>query len=199
MKHLFTLLCALAMLGNAFAQSPYQLGDKVESFRLKDSNNKEVILNDFAGSKIVVLVFTNNLCPFSKLYESRLTALAGNYANRGVRFIFINPSVNQQEEGESLQDMAAKASGANYSFPYLADEGQKLSRRFGATKTPEVFLLHSQNGDFVLKYKGAIDDNYQAENFVKEFYLKNAIEAVLSNQPVKSINKRATGCMIRRS
>jgi peroxiredoxin len=198
MKHLFTILLTLAVMAGASAQAPYQLGDKVENFTLKDVNNKNVSLQDFADRKAVVVVFTNNLCPYAKLYENRLTGLSRSYAGRGVQFVFVNPSVNQQDGGESLQDMAAKATAGNYPFPYLADEGQKTSSRFGATKTPEVFVLHNLNGNFVLKYKGAIDDNPQAENFVKEFYLKNAIEAVLNNQPQKSVDRRATGCMIRK-
>lgn len=198
MRYIFTLFITLTAVAGALAQSGYQLGAKVENFSLKDSKDKTVSLKDFTDRKTVVVVFTNNLCPYAKLYENRLTTLSKSYAGRGVQFIFINPSVNQPDGGESLQDMAARASAGNYNFPYLADEGQKTSSRFGATKTPEVFVLHNLGGDFVLKYKGAIDDNPQAENFVKEFYLKNAIEALLKDQPPQSVDRRATGCMIRR-
>ncbi|CAN5919910.1 hypothetical protein BH24BAC1_BH24BAC1_07680 [soil metagenome] len=180
------------------AQATYPIGGKVESFSLKDPSGKDISLQDFAGNKAVVVVFTNNGCPFARQYENRLTGLARTYASRGVQFLFINPSVNQQEGGENRQDMAAKASAGNYTFPYLADEGQILSGRFGATRTPEVFVLQNLNGDFVLRYKGAIDDNPQAADFVKEPYLRNALEAVLQNQQFQNPELRAAGCMIRR-
>jgi peroxiredoxin len=198
MKSFLTAVLALFILTKVSAQAPYQIGSKVENFTLKDFSNKEVSFQSFADRKAVVVVFTNNNCPYAKLYDNRLVSMAKSYSGQGVQFILINPSVNQSEGGESLQDMAAKASSVGYVFPYLADEGQKVSSRFGASKTPEAFLLHNVNGTLTLKYKGAIDDNPQAENFVKDPYLKNALEAVLKNQPIPVGVRRATGCMIRR-
>lgn len=198
MKLTFTLLFFLVALTGAMAQGSYGIGGKVEPFSLKDPSGKDVGLQDFAGSKAVVVVFTNNGCPFARQYENRLTSLARSYSGRGVQFLFVNPSVNQQEGGENRQEMAAKAAAGNYTFPYLADEGQIISSRFGATRTPEVFVLQNLNGEFLLRYKGAIDDNPQAADFVKEPYLRNALEAVLQNQQVQNPERRAAGCMIRR-
>lgn len=195
MKYLAILGTALLISASALAQSGgYKLGDKVADFTLKGSDNKSVALSDFAKSRTVVLVFTTNNCPYAKLYENRLVALSNSYAGKGVQFIFVNPSIGIGDGSETLQEMASK----NYNFPYLADEGQKLSGRFGATKTPEVFVLHNTNGEFVLKYKGAIDDNPQVADGVKANYLKNVIEEVLANKTVATLDKRATGCLIKK-
>lgn len=195
MKHFNLLVLALFTSATAFAQSgAYQLGDKVASFSAKASDSKSVALSEFSGAKAVVLVFMNNQCAYSKQYESRLVALSNSYSNQGVQFIFLNPSVGEGEGRETLQDMASK----NYSFPYLADEGQQLAAKFGATKTPEAFVLHNTGSDFVLKYKGAIDDNPQVETGVKNNYLKGVIDAVLSNKTVTTLDKRPTGCMIKK-
>ena len=195
MKYLASFAVAFMVTYSVFAQGGgYQLGSKVADFTLKDSQNKAVSLNDFANSKTVVLVFTNNQCPYAKLYENRLVTLSSTYAAQGVQFIFINPGVGLGEGSEKLEDMATK----HYSFPYLADEGQKVSQQFGATKTPEVFVLHNTGNSFVLKYKGAIDDNPQVEAGVKNNYLKSVIDEVLANKPVTTADKRPTGCMIKR-
>ncbi|MBF9253381.1 thioredoxin family protein [Pontibacter sp. 172403-2] len=194
MKYLASIAAATFLSVNAFAQSGgYALGDKVADFSLKDSHNQPVSLSDFANTKTVALVFTNNQCPYAKLYENRLVDLANSYGSKGVQFVFINPGVGSGDGSETLADMAAK----NYSFPYLADEGQKVSRQFGATKTPEVYVLQNNNGAFVLKYKGAIDDNPQLESGVKNFYLKNVLDEVLANKTVTALNKRPTGCLIK--
>ena len=161
-------------------------------FSLKGANNKTTSLSDFANAKIVVLVFTSTQCPYAKLYENRLVTLASTYNNQGVQFVFVNPGVG--DGGETLEAMAGK----NYSFPYLADEGQRLSKQFGATKTPEAFVLHNSGDGFVLKYKGAIDDNPQVASGVKNNYLKNVIDAVLANKAVTTADKRATGCLIKK-
>ncbi|MFC5269518.1 thioredoxin family protein [Adhaeribacter terreus] len=197
MKAFSSVFVFLLLSLNVLAQSGYQLGQKVADFTLKDANGRQVSLHDFAGTKTVVLVFTNNLCPYSKLYENRLVSLNNTYQNRGVRFLFINPAIGA-EDGETVADMAKKVSERNYTFPYLADEGQKISQQFGATKTPEVFVLHGAGKDFILKYKGAIDDNPQLESGVKDTYLRNAIEAVLNDRNVQAFDKRATGCLIKK-
>lgn len=202
MKLLNTTLIAAALTVSAFAfsafgQAGYQLGQKVADFTLKDSNGQNVSLSNFNNTKTVVVVFTNNLCPYSRLYETRLMNLNNTYQNRGVKFIFINPAIGS-ESGETVADMAKKAADSRYSFPYLADEGQKISQQFGATKTPEVFVLHNLNKEFVLKYKGAIDDNPQLETGVKDPYLRNAIEAVLNDRNIQAFDKRATGCLIKK-
>lgn len=197
MKYLASFAVALLVTASVlvFAQGgSYQLGSKVADFTLKDSHNQTVSLSDFANSKTVVVVFTDNQCPYAKLYENRLVTLSSTYAARGVQFIFINPGVGLGEGSDKLEDMAAK----NYSFPYLADEGQRISQRFGATKTPEVFVLHNINGEFVLKYKGAIDDNPQVESGVRNNYLKSVIDEVLANKSISTADRRATGCMIKR-
>ncbi len=193
MKYLASITAALLLSVCAFAQTGgYQLGDKVANFSLQGNNNQAVSLNDFANAKTVVLVFTNNQCPYAKLYENRLVTLATGYSSRGVQFIFINPGAG--ENSETLEEMGSKT----YSFPYLADRGHKISNQFGATKTPEVFVLHNTSDGFILKYKGAIDDNPQVESGVKNFYLRNVIDDMLANKPVSATDKRATGCLIKK-
>lgn len=198
MKYLNSVLVALLVSVSAYAQSGYQLGQKVNDFTLKDSNGQEVSLSNFNNTKTVVVVFTNNLCPYSKLYENRLVSLNNSYQNRGVKFIFVNPAIGVEDGGETVADMAKKVSESKFNFPYLADEGQKVSQAFGATKTPEVFVLHNTGKEFMLKYKGAIDDNPQLETGVKESYLRNAIDAVLADRNVQAFDKRATGCLIKK-
>ncbi|TPE44671.1 thioredoxin family protein [Pontibacter mangrovi] len=192
MKQLFSLILATLLTISAFAQSGgYQVGDKVADFSLQSTDGSSVSLSNFASAKTVVLVFTNNQCPYAKLYENRLVTLASSYGAKGVQFVFINPGA--ADPGETLQDMASR----KYR-PYLADETQEVSRQFGATKTPEVFVLHNDGGEFTLKYKGAIDDNPQLESGVKNFYLKSVIDELLANRPVSAGDKRATGCLIKK-
>jgi peroxiredoxin len=92
--------------------------------------------------------------------------------------------------------MATHAKQNNFPFPYLVDAGGITSKQFGASKTPESFVLKNIKGSFVLYYKGAIDDNPQTANDVSTFYLKDAINSLLSNSPLKVSEKRASGCMI---
>src|SRR5688572_11076831 len=128
MKKLPIILFALLFLSvSALAQTGYQLGQKVNDFSLKDSKGQDVSLSNFKEMKTVVLVFTNNECPYAKLYEKRLVNLNNLYQDRGVRFVFVNPAIGQ-ENGETVADMAQKVSDSNMHLPYLADEGQAVSQ-----------------------------------------------------------------------
>ncbi|PIQ21955.1 MAG: thioredoxin family protein, partial [Cytophagales bacterium CG18_big_fil_WC_8_21_14_2_50_42_9] len=94
--------------------------------------------------------------------------------------------------------LADKVPAESANLPLIPDPEQEVSRQFGATKTPEAFLLQNQNGSFVLKYKGAIDDNPQLETSVRQAYLQNALIAVLANKPVPAPEIHAIGCMIKK-
>src|SRR5688572_23859654 len=102
MRYFPAFLIALLVSGSALAQTGYQLGQKVTDFTLKDSNGQNVSLSSFNGSKTVVVVFTSNLCPYSKLYENRLVSLNNAYQAKGVKFVFVNPAVGAEEGGETV-------------------------------------------------------------------------------------------------
>ena len=186
MKNLILLLLTITFPGALLAQDGgLRIGQPAKDF---------TVLADYASTKAVVVVFMNRNCPNSRLYENRLSSLAGNYAAKGVTFLFINPTISMEDSGAP----AGNAPAGNDNLKLIADDGQKISQQFGATKTPEAFVLQNVNGSFILKYKGAIDDNPQLESSVREPYLRNAIDAVVANQAVAVPEKRALGCMIKR-
>lgn len=195
------LYCFLALLipFSLSAQTGYKVGDKVADFSLQNvKDNSSVSLSSFATKKVVVLVFTSHNCPYSKIYEQRAKNFIQEFEQKGVSFLLINPNNPASNPEESAEEMAKAAKERDYKSPYLSDPKQEVCDKFGATKTPEIFILKNQGGSFIVKYKGAIDDNPQVANDVTSSYLKEALEALLSNQPVKITEKRAMGCMIHR-
>jgi methylaspartate ammonia-lyase len=59
-------------------------------------------------------------------------------------------------------------------------------------------LLKSEGGKWLVQYSGAIDDNPQVASAVKQSFLKDAIDKVLSGAKVEVNNNRAVGCTIRK-
>ncbi|AKQ46364.1 alkyl hydroperoxide reductase [Rufibacter radiotolerans] len=196
MNRYFTFLLAFLLSSAAFAQNGYRIGSKVENFTLKNAQNQSVELNSFKDAPVLVVVFTSVNCPYAKLYDGRIQSLSKAYAGKGVRFVYVNTNIGLEEGGEAAQ--AQPDLPTSNSFPYLIDEGQQLSKKFGATKAPEVFVLQNAQDGFYLRYKGAIDDNPQAEAYVKDRYLATALDAVLAGKSVSSAERRATGCLIKR-
>ena len=177
-------------------QGKYNIGDKISTFSLTNVvNNSNVNLSDFGSSKALVLIFTNTECPYSKLYEDRLINMANTFKDKNLEFVLVNPTPVSTSDN-LYQLMSKRAKEKNYPFPFLADSKASISNLFGATKTPEAFVLKSSNGSFYLAYKGAIDDNPQVANDVTHFYLKDALNDIIANQSVKISEKRPSGCMI---
>jgi peroxiredoxin len=189
------LLPAIFLFSFIKVVPPYKIGDKINNFTLDNAaDDKRISLTDFAINKGIVLVFTSNDCPYAKLYERRLLEIQKEYDSKEIKFLFINPNNPQASPADSKDMMKKKA----YPFPYLMDNRQEVANIFGAAKTPEVFVLKNINGNFVLQYKGAIDNNPQAESDVSRFYLKDALNAILSNSTIKVSDFRTIGCMIKR-
>jgi peroxiredoxin len=168
-------------------------GQEVKNFTLTNAKDgKEVSLASYSSAKAVVIVFTSHECPFDNYYKERLKGLIQAYAGK-IQFLMINSNT---EEQESAEQMAIHYT--DLQVPYLADKDQVVMTSFGAKKTPEVFLLTSAGGKSVITYSGAIDDNPQASKDVRQYFLKDAIEKVLSGEKSAIPAQRATGCAIRK-
>ena len=157
-----------------------------------------VSLSDFSDAKGFVVVFTCNHCPYAKAYQDRLIEIDKQYKKKGYPVIAVNPNDPEVEPGDSYEAMVTRAHEKGYTFPYLFDEKQEVNKNYGATKTPHVFLLQKNNkGELIVKYIGAIDDNYQDASAVKTSYLKDALESLLNgNDPQPNFTK-AIGCSVK--
>lgn len=174
--------------------TPYKIGDKATDFKLKSVDDKMYGMSDYKDAKGFIVVFTCNHCPFAKKYEDRINALAKKYKSKGYILLAINPNDPAMEPDDSFELMKIRAKEKVFTFPYLFDEGQKIYPQYGATKTPHVFLLDKNR---IVKYIGAIDDNVDSPNDVKEKYLENAITALENGKTPSPETTKAIGCSIK--
>ena len=156
-----------------------------------------VSLSDYNDAKGFIVIFTCNTCPYAVSYEDRIIALDKKYASKGYPVIAVMPNNTSIQPKDDMESMKQRAKQKGFTFPYLIDEGQKISPQYGATKTPEVYLLQKTKKGNEVKYIGAIDDNYQDAAAVKTKYVENAVDALLSGQPIKEPQTRAIGCSIK--
>ncbi len=179
------------------ASKGYEVGDEATDFKLKNIDGKMVSLSDFKSAKGFIIVFTCNHCPYAKKYEDRIIELDKKYKAQGYPVIAINPNDPNVQPEDSYQQMIERAKQKGFTFPYLADEGQKIYPQYGATKTPHVFVLKKENGKNIVKYIGAIDNNYDNPNDVSEYYAQDAVNALIKGEPVKMTKTVAIGCTIK--
>ncbi|QKZ12047.1 thioredoxin family protein [Spirosoma sp. KUDC1026] len=175
----------------------YTLGDVVVNFSLKNVDGKSVSLGDFRSQRGVIIVFTSNHCPFSNAYEERLMALNQKFVQQGFSVVAIMSSDQTAYADDTFEQMKERAKAKNYSFPYLLDDTQTVARAFGASRTPQVFVLNQANGQFVLEYTGAIDDNPQDQAEVQRQYVDEAVSNLLAGRPVQSPITKPVGCAIK--
>lgn len=175
----------------------YNIGDVVADFKLKNINGKMVSLSDFTAAKGFIVVFTSNHCPFSKSYEDRVIALDNKYASQGFPVIAINPNDPDAYEEDSFANMQARAKEKGYTYPYLADDTQTVSKLFGAMRTPQIYVLKKEGGKLILSYLGAIDDNAQDPSGVTKRYVEDAVNNLLTGKPVVTTTTKAVGCAIK--
>lgn len=175
----------------------YEVGDEAADFKLKNIDGKMVSLSDFKTAKGFIVVFTCNHCPYAKKYEDRIIELDKKYKAQGYPVIAINPNDPNVQPEDGYQQMIERAKQKGFTFPYLVDEGQKIYPQYGATKTPHVFVLKKENGKNIVKYIGAIDNNYDNPNDVSEYYAQDAVNALIKDETVKMTKTVAIGCTIK--
>ncbi len=193
-KSLSILWIALLIIStNAFAQKNNK---DIVDFKLKNVDEKIVSLSSFTDAKGFIIVFTCNHCPFAKLYPPRLNDLNNKFKPLGVPLIAISSTDTMMYEEDTYPNMVIKANEELFNFPYLFDEMQVVAKNFKAQKTPHAYVIWKENEKWIVKYNGAIDDNGMEPEKVTETYVSNAVNELLTNQPIKTSETKSIGCQI---
>jgi len=137
---------------------------------------------------VVVVVFLANHCPVVKGYEDRLIEFTNAYKDKGVKVIGISVSLQKDDKIPGIKDYT-KEHKSNYIYAY--DETQAIGKAYGATRTPQFFVLDKARN---IRYTGAMDDSPSREDAVKKTYLKDAVDAVLSGKTPEVEETNAVGC-----
>ena len=195
--NLFVMLLLIGFQCSVMAGNGYAPGDKASDFNLKNTDGKMFSLSSMEKAKGFIVIFTCNHCPFSQAYEDRIISLHKKFAAKGYPVIAINPNDAETEPEDSYENMVKRAADHQYPFPYLVDNTQEIAKKYGATRTPHVFILSKKAKDLVVEYVGAIDDNAYETDQVKNPYIENVVNELLAGKNVSVSNTKAIGCGIK--
>ena len=162
----------------SFSGIPAISGDKEEALSL-----------DGVKEDVVVLVFLANHCPVVTAYEDWIIDFAKDYKGK-VKVIGVCVSDSPIDRLPAIKDRV-KEKGYNYSYAF--DASQKIGRDYGASATPQFFVIDK---DRTIRYTGAMDDS-QSEGKVKKTYLKDAVDAVLAGKDVTVAETKPSGCGVQ--
>jgi len=176
--------------------SMVELNSKAPEFRLLDTiDNKHKTDHELFGTKATVVMFICNHCPFVIHVNPMLVKLAHEFPNQGVRWIAISSNDALQYTQDGPDKMKIQAQKEGYVFPYLYDKTQEVAKAYDATCTPDFFVYDSNR---LLVYRGQLDDSRPQNGIpLTGNDLRNAIKALLNNQPITTIQKPSIGCNIK--
>jgi hypothetical protein len=94
---------------------------------------------------------------------------------------------------DSLAAMRERVSSGEFAGPYLPDASQEVARAWGATTTPDVFVLDSAGA---VVYHGAPDADHGDESLAAA-WLREALDDVLAGREVARAQTKPVGCSIK--
>jgi peroxiredoxin len=196
---IFSVRCLCLVLGCialssnwAIADQEKELGKNAIQWELIDYRGKPYRAEELEG-KVHVIAFLGTECPLAKLYSVRLEALQKEYERSGVLVISIDAN-----EQDSLLEISAFARKQELTFPILKDPDANVAKQYGATRTPEMFVIDASGK---IRYSGRMDDQYVIGNIRQapdKQELRDALEAVLADKEVVTARTQAVGCLIGR-
>jgi len=161
---------------------------RVSDLEFTDLQGRTHTLSQLTRRGPVVFVFTATKCPAAQRYAVRINQLYETYRKKGVQLFLVYPNYD-----DTLEAVQQHRREYGLKPPAVYDPEGAIAQTLGATMTPQAVLIDKK---MLLRYRGAIDDN-RYENRVREHYLKNALDAVLSGKTVKVAAAETFGCTIR--
>ncbi len=170
------------------------ISDKAPDFKLKATDGNEYSLSDFSDSKVLVIFFTCNHCPYVIGSDEVTRKTAEKFAPMNVKFIAINSNSKNTYQEDSFENMVSRMQEKKFPWLYLHDPTQQTAKDYGALRTPHFFVFDE---DRKLIYTGRGVDNPKETEKMTVNDLENALKEYLAG---KGITKKVTnpiGCNVK--
>jgi peroxiredoxin len=167
-------------------------GSPAPALELPDTGGEITTLPAPGEASATVVFWTCNHCPYALAWHDRLTDVARDYDERGVRFVAVNSNDAERYPADGPEAMRERVEREQWPFPYLWDETQAAARAWDARVTPHLFVLDSEQR---LRYEGAPDADHQQPS-ERAAWLREALDALLAGaEPPASTDP--VGCSIK--
>lgn len=174
------------------------LGSHAPDFTLKGTRDgiteETFTLSDFRGAKALLIAFICKHCPYVVAIQNRLAQLARDLQDRDLAVVAICSNDAEMYPEDSFDNLKRQHRELGFSFPYLIDETQEVSKAYGAVCTPEFYLY---DGNFQLRYHGRFDDNWREPTKVTSHDLRQAVESLLTGGTPTLDQIPSMGCSIK--
>lgn len=172
------------------------LGTKAPQFSLEDTRSgRKVSLDEIKSDVATVIMFICNHCPYVKHVLPEIVRLDEGYTSKGISLVAISSNDVLNYPEDSPHEMKLLAHQLGFSFPYLYDETQEVARAYDAACTPDFYVF---DGDLACVYRGQLDDSRPGNGIALTGRdVRNALDSLLTGNPVGPDQKASMGCNIK--
>ena len=172
------------------------LGSQAPDFELSDVvSTKSISLSSFNGSKLLLVMFICQHCPFVKHIQTELAQLGLDYDENQLGVCAISSNDVENYPNDSPQHLKQMAIDLGFRFPFCYDETQKVALAYQAACTPDFFLFNERRQ---LVYRGQLDESRPSNGIaVTGKDLRQAIDLGLGDQPIPEGQTPSVGCNIK--
>lgn len=182
----------------AIESSPLPPGTAAPPFSLADvRTGRTVSLDDVAGARGTVVVFTCNHCPYVKHVRAGVAEFARDYLPQGLAMVGIAANDAARYPDDAPEALAREHDAAGWTFPILYDESQETAKAYRAACTPEFYLFDAARR---LVYHGRFDASRPGMTSgipVTGDELRRAADAVIAGRALEHAAMPAVGCGIK--
>lgn len=171
-----------------------QIGDRAPDFNLIATDGIRYKLSDFKSSKLLVVFFTCNHCPYVIGSDEDTRKIADKYIPDGVEFIGINSNSPNTYEEDDYDHMVSRMDEHDFPWVYLHDDTQEIAMSYGALRTPHFYLFNEARK---LIYTGRAVDNPKDISKVQVRDLERAIDEYLSGKEISVPVTNPIGCNVK--
>jgi len=139
------------------------------------------------GGKVKVYLFLQSQCPCIYNHKETFGSLLRNYRDK-VSFIAV--FVDNKDNDKGIKDLMQNL---GWKLPYIKDKAHQLLHELQPKVSTDCVFV---DGSGKVLYRGAIDDGPLNMGTVKNFYLKNALDAYFNHTPIKVSSGKGVGCFL---
>ena len=148
----------------------------IPNLKLKDLNNKKVMLEDFYSKGPILINFWTLSCEPCKKEMKHLSKINERYTESGFQIVSIN-----MDTPRTMRKVKQFVNSQKYSFKVLSDPRQELFRKIGGSVMPLVILVN-MDGTIDKRHIGySPGDEVGLEKEIVEIILSNGLNLPLSD------------------
>jgi len=171
-----------------------QIGDSAQDFKLPATDGNTYQLSDFDDSRVLVVFFTCNHCPYVLGSDEVTRSTVDKFASKGVKFVGINSNSKNTYPEDDFDHMVDRMETHNFPWLYLYDESQEVALAYGALRTPHFYVFDQ---DRKLVYTGRGVDNPRDISKMTVNDLERALEEHLAGVPISVSMTNPIGCNVK--